>query len=79
MCDNWRGIALLDVLGKVLAKVLQDRVQRVTEDELIESQCGFEKGRGCINMIFTVKQLVQKSWNTEPSHSSPPFKKVTPY
>ena len=23
-CDNWRGIALLDVVGKVVARVLQD-------------------------------------------------------
>lgn len=24
LCDNWRGIALLDVVGKVVARVLQD-------------------------------------------------------
>ena len=27
-CDNWRGIALLDVVGKVVARVLQERLQR---------------------------------------------------
>ena len=32
MCDNWRGIALLDVVGKVVAKVIQERLQKVAED-----------------------------------------------
>ena len=26
-CDNWRGIALLDVVGKVVATILQERLQ----------------------------------------------------
>ena len=61
-CDNWRGIALLDVVGKVVARVLQERLQKVAEDELSGSQCGFRKGRSCTDMIFTVRQLVEKSW-----------------
>ena len=61
-CDNWRGIALLDVVGKVVARVLQERLQKIAEDELPESQCGFRKGRGCTDMIFTIRQLVEKSW-----------------
>ena len=27
VCDNWRGISLLDVVGKLFARVLQDRLQ----------------------------------------------------
>ena len=27
-CNNWRGIALLDVVGKVVARVLQQRLQK---------------------------------------------------
>ncbi len=34
MCDNWRGIALLDVVGKIVAKVFQERMQKLAEDEL---------------------------------------------
>ena len=51
-CDNWRGISLLDVVGKVIARILQDRLQKLAEDELPESQCGFRKGRGCSDMIL---------------------------
>ena len=47
VCDNWRGISLLDVIGKVFARILQQRLQTVAESELAESQCGFRKGRGC--------------------------------
>ena len=45
-CDNWRGIALLDVIGKVVAGIIQERLQRLAE-EVPESQCGFRKGRWC--------------------------------
>ena len=61
-CDNWRGIALLDIVGKLVARVLQERLQRIAEEELPESQCSFRKGRVCTDMIFTVRQLVEKSW-----------------
>ena len=60
-CNNWRGIALLDVVGKLVARVLQERLQKVAEQELPESQCGFRKGRSCSDMIFTVRQLVEKT------------------
>ena len=61
-CDNWRGISRLDVVGKVVARILQERLQKLAEDELPESQCGFQAGRSCADMIFTVRQLVEKSW-----------------
>ena len=60
-CDNWRGISLLEVVGKVMARILQERLQQVAEDELPESQCGFRKGRGCSDMSFVIRQLVEKS------------------
>jgi len=44
--DNWRGIASLDVVEKVVPQVLQERLQGLAEDELPKSQCGFRKCRG---------------------------------
>ena len=58
-CDNWRGISLLDVVGKVFAQILQDRLQMVAETVLPESQCGFRKGRGCVDMVFATRQLIE--------------------
>ena len=43
-CDNWRGIALLDVVGKLCGRIIHDRLQSVVEDEVPESQCGFRAG-----------------------------------
>ena len=37
-CDNWRGIVLLDVVGKVVARIILERLQKLAEKELPESQ-----------------------------------------
>ena len=60
-CDNWRGISLLDVGGKLFTKVLQKRLQKIAEEVLPDSQCGFRSGRGCTYMVFCVRQLVKKA------------------
>ena len=54
-CNNWCGVALLNVVGKVMARVVQGRLQQLAEDILPESQCDFRKGCGCTYMIFTVQ------------------------
>ena len=61
-CDNWRGIALLEVVGKLAARIMQNRLQGIAEAELPESQCGFRRHRGCADAIFSVRQLVEKSY-----------------
>lgn len=48
-----------------MARVLQERLQKLAVDELPESQCGFRKGRSCTDMIFVVRQLIEKSWEHE--------------
>ena len=40
-CGNVRGISLLSVAGKILAKVLLNRLQPLSESILHETQCGF--------------------------------------
>ena len=60
-CDNWRGISLLDVAGKVFAKTLQKRLQNVAENVLPDTQCGFRSRRGCIDMIYCIRQLIEKA------------------
>ena len=50
-----RGISLLGVVGKLFGRILQDRLQVIAEKVLPESHCGFCKGRGCVDMIFTAR------------------------
>ena len=43
ICDNWRGISLLDVVGKNLARIVWERRQQISEQILPGSQSGFRK------------------------------------
>ena len=62
VCDNHRGISLLSIAGKILARVLLNRLNEHLERSglLPESQCGFRKNRGTTDMIFTARQLQEK-------------------
>ena len=60
-CDNHRGISLLSIAGKILARVLLNRLNAHLETGLLpETQCGFRKGRGTVDMIFAARQLQEK-------------------
>ena len=67
-CDNWRDVALLEVMGKVVARVIQGRLQRLAEKELPESKCDFRKGRGCTHMAFMLGNLWRKQLNIAQSN-----------
>ena len=60
-CDNHRGISLLSIAGKILARVLLNRLlEHLEQGHLPESQCGFRAGRGTTDMIFAARQLQEK-------------------
>ena len=60
LCSNYRGISLLSIPSKVYAWILDSRVRRKTEGEVMELQGGFRRGRGCVDQIFTIRQLSEK-------------------
>ena len=65
VCDNWhsgRG-------WKVVATIIQAKLQKLAEEELLESQCSFWEGRGCSDMIFTIRQLVEKIFEHHQNNS----------
>jgi len=60
-CDNHRGISLLSIAGKILARVLLNRlIIHLENGHLPESQCGFRKERGTVDMVFAARQLQEK-------------------
>ena len=59
-CNNYRGISLLSIVGKVFARVALGRLQQLAEEVYPESQCGFRAGRSTTDMIFSVRQLQEK-------------------
>ena len=60
-CNNYRGISLLSIVGKVYARVLLARLQKLAERIYPESQCGFRAGRSTVDMVFSLRQLQEKS------------------
>ena len=53
ICGNSRGISLLSVAGKILAKVLLTRLNMYIVDRVCpESQCGFRRERGTVDLVF---------------------------
>jgi len=61
-CDNYRGISVLSVVGKVYTHLLLDRVSKCVEHKLSELQSGFRPNRGCPDQIFTLTRAMELSW-----------------
>ena len=59
-CNNFRGISLLSVVGKVYGTILINRIRDNTENVIAEVQSGFRRGRGCTDQIFIVRQICEK-------------------
>ncbi|BHF78320.1 hypothetical protein SprV_0602143300 [Sparganum proliferum] len=61
VCDNYRGISLLNIAGKIFARIPLNRLNNHLEQGLLlESQCGFRRHRGTTDMIFAARQLQEK-------------------
>ena len=60
ICNNYRGFSLLSVTGKVFAKVILIRLQKLAECVYPEPQCGFRAGRSTTDMVFSLRQLQEK-------------------
>ena len=59
-CNNYRGISQLSIVGKVFARVILIRLQKLAERIYPESQCGFRAERSTIDMVFSLLQLQEK-------------------
>ncbi|XP_063592483.1 uncharacterized protein LOC134769674 [Penaeus indicus] len=59
-CNNYRGISLLSVTGKVFARVLLPRLQALANRVYPESQCGFRSNLSTVDMIFSLRQIQEK-------------------
>ena len=61
-CNNYRGISLISVPGKVYAKCLEKKCREIVEPKLTDAQCGFRPGRSTMDQIFALQQVFEKSW-----------------
>ena len=65
-CNNYRGIMLLSVPGKVLNRVLLERMKEAVDHKLRDQQAGFRSNRSCADQIATLRIIVEQSleWNS---------------
>jgi len=61
VCDNYRGIALLNVTYKVLSKCILNRVKSWAEDILWDYQAGLRQNISTTDQIFILKQIFPKN------------------
>ena len=59
-CNNWRGITLLSVPSKIMAKIIIRRMSDAVDKSLRKEQAGFRKGRGCADQIFTLRNIIEQ-------------------
>uniref|UniRef100_A0A183TIF7 Endo/exonuclease/phosphatase domain-containing protein n=1 Tax=Schistocephalus solidus TaxID=70667 RepID=A0A183TIF7_SCHSO len=61
ICDNHRDSSLLNIAGKTFVRILLNRLNAHLERGLFpESQCGFRRHRGTIDIICAARQLKEK-------------------
>ena len=63
--ENYRGISLLPRAYKLFANIIKNRLNEYLENEMVEEQCSFRKGRSCTDAIFTVQQIMEKKERTQ--------------
>nr|VZH92923.1 unnamed protein product [Spirometra erinaceieuropaei] len=58
LCNNHRGVSLLNIAKKISARILLSHLNNHLEQGLPpESQCGFRRHRGTTDMIFAAREV----------------------
>ena len=60
-CENYRGIMLLSVPGKILSRVILERLRDAIDIKLRDEQAGFRPNRSCADQIATLRIIIEQS------------------
>ena len=60
-CRNYGSISLVSVGSKLLSNMILFRQRDAVDTVLREEQCGFRKGRRCVDQVFTLRLIIEKS------------------
>ena len=58
-CESHRGISLVNVASKLLTGIILRRHTNLREKRIRENQAGFRPGRGGIDHVFTLCQILE--------------------
>jgi hypothetical protein len=63
--NNYRGISLIDSLGKILITLLTTRLQQTLEDQniLIKGQSGFRSGEEAVAQALALYEIIKRRQN----------------
>ena len=59
--ENYRGIFLLDTIGKVFASIITRKIMKEADKKLYDGQFGFRKGRSTAEAIMIVRHVIQQT------------------
>ena len=54
-CNNYRGITLLSIPGKVFNRIILNKLKDIVDPKLRDNQAGFRKNRFCVDQITYLK------------------------
>ena len=60
-CNNWRGIMLLSIPGKVFIRVILKRTKTALDKKLRDEQEAFQQDRSCADHIATMRIIIEQS------------------
>ena len=65
-CDNYRGIMLFSIPGKVLNRMILERLKAAVGRKQRDHQAGFRQERSCIDQVPTLRIIIEQSleWNS---------------
>ena len=77
-CNNWRGVTLLKGLSKILANLIIGGISDAVDQRLNKEQVGFRKGQGCMDQIFTLRNIIEQcaQWQRQLDINYVDFKKA---
>lgn len=61
LCQNWRGIVLLNAIHKVLSLIIHSRLAVSIEPILRRNQAGFRPNHSCVDHINTLRIIIEQS------------------
>ena len=60
-CSNYCKIVLISHASKVTLKILQERLQQYVNQETLDTQVGFRKGRAIRDQISKIRWILEKA------------------